>query len=69
MQVTWNMHSRPHGTSLDFLIGPCFTGRRMTLEIVPLREPPEVTLWGASQIPRKGNAPVVVLRIVCRIRL
>jgi hypothetical protein len=29
---------------------------------------PGITLWRASQIPRKGNAPVVVLRIVCRIR-
>ena len=25
MQVPWNVHSRPHETSLNFLFRPCFT--------------------------------------------
>ena len=27
MQVTWNVHSSAHKTSLDFLFRRCFTGR------------------------------------------
>jgi len=27
MQVTWNVHSSAHETSLDFLFRRCFTGR------------------------------------------